>query len=278
MRTRRRALPTGWYPATARECEFEIRNFVNGFTPPDGNWVSGVAPHAGWYFSGKPAARVLKTLASVRKPDVTVVFGGHLSSGHRPVVYIEDSWETPFGNLSMDSGLSMEIVSTTGAFEAPEAFADNTVEIQLPFVKWFFPKSILIAAHSPASMEAASFATKLSELLISRKLSAVFLGSADLTHYGSNDGFSPKGSGSTAVEWVKSVNDKSLVDKALKYDAQGILDDANRLKNTCSPGPIVSAMTCALINGSRQSHLIDYYTSHDIMPGTSFVGYAAIVY
>ena len=278
MRTRERVLPTGWYPATARECEFEIRNFVNDFTPPAGDWISGVAPHAGWYFSGKPAARVLKTLASSKKPDVTVVFGGHLSSGHRPLVYVDDAWETPFGSLSMDQRLAREIISATNSSEVPGTFADNTVEIQLPLVKWFFPKSILIAAHSPASMEARSFATRLAEILVSRKLSAVFLGSADLTHYGTNYGFSPKGSGVRAVEWVKTVNDRSLVDKALNYDAQGVLDDARNLQNTCSPGPIVSAMTCALINGSKKSHLIDYYTSHDIMPGSSFVGYAAIVY
>lgn len=278
MKIRNRVLPTGWYPASARDCEFEIRNFVNGFTPPAGQWVSGIAPHAGWYFSGKPAARVLKTLAAQKKPEVTVVFGGHLSSGHPPIVYAEDAWETPLGNLSMNRELSEELISMTNAIRAPEKFSDNTVEIQLPFVKWFFPKSILIAAHSPASMEARSFANFLCEMLKKKNLTAVFLGSADLTHYGSNYGFTPKGSGESAVEWVKRVNDQSLVKKALNFDIQGVLDDARELQNTCSPGPIVSAMTCASSNGSQQSHLIDYYTSYDIMPGASFVGYAAIVY
>ncbi len=278
MKTRKRVLPSGWYPASARECEFDIRNFVNGFNPPPGNWVAGVAPHAGWYFSGKPSARVMKCLASGKAPDVTVVFGGHLSAGHQPVVYMEDAWETPFGNLTMDSRLSEELVSGTNAIKAPSTFSDNTVEIQLPFVKWFFPKSILLAAHSPASMQAASFAASLCELLKQRGLTAVFLGSADLTHYGPNYGFTPQGSGERAVEWVKKVNDRSVVEKALAMDCKAVVDDAQRLQNTCSPGSIISAITCASIHGANAGHLIDYFTSYDVMPDASFVGYAAIVY
>lgn len=278
MKTRKRMLPSGWYPVTARDCEFDIRNFVNGFSPPEGEWVSGIAPHAGWYFSGKPAARVLKTLAAKRTPEVAVIFGGHLSGDHRPIVYTEDAWETPFGNLTMDAVTADQIIAETGAIRAPDTFADNTVEIQLPLVKWFFPKSTLIAAHAPASIEARSFAISLCHLIKQKSLTAVFLGSADLTHYGQNYHFTPKGTGIGAVEWVKKVNDRSLVDKALAMDAQGVLDDARKLQNTCSPGPIVSAMTCASIHGSKEGHLIDYYTSYDIMPGSSFVGYGAIVY
>ena len=278
MKIRKRMLPSGWYPSTARECEFEIRNFVNGFDPPHGEWISGVAPHAGWYFSGKPAARVVKTLAARKTPHVTVVFGGHLSARNHTMIYLEEAWETPFGNLAMDARLASEIMKQTNVISVPETFADNTVEIQVPFIKWFFPKSILIAAHTPASMEAGEFASSLCNILRQKDLSAVFLGSADMTHYGPNYGFTPKGSGEGAVDWVKKVNDHSLLQKALALDTQGVLDDAAKLQNTCSPGPIVSAITCASFYGSNAGHLIDYYTSYDIMPGSSFVGYGAIVY
>ncbi|MDD3471363.1 MAG: AmmeMemoRadiSam system protein B [Syntrophaceae bacterium] len=278
MKIRKRVLPAGWYPSTARDCEFDIRNFVNGYNPPDGKWIAGIAPHAGWYFSGRPAARVLKALATNNDPDITVVFGGHLPAGHPPIVYTEDAWETPFGNLTMDARFAKEIMAQTQAVAAPETFGDNTVEIQLPFVKWFFPKSRLIAAHSPASMSSESFAKTLCALINQREMTAVFLGSADLTHYGRNYDFSPKGTGIEAVEWVRNVNDKSLIDKALAMNALGVLDDSRELHNTCSPGPIISAMTCASIHESKGGFLIDYFTSYDVMPGSSFVGYAAIVY
>ncbi|OGD27830.1 MAG: AmmeMemoRadiSam system protein B, partial [Candidatus Aminicenantes bacterium RBG_13_63_10] len=165
MKVRKRILPPGWYPGTARECEKEIKAMVEGFTPPPGRWTAGVAPHAGWYFSGRLAARVIRSLAGSDSPQVVVVFGGHLPAGEHPVVYTEDAWETPLGNLAMDSGLVEELARTSGAARAPASFADNTVEIQLPFVKWFFPEAILVAAHAPASAEAESFAGAVYDLM-----------------------------------------------------------------------------------------------------------------
>jgi len=56
-----------------------------GFAPdlPKEVW-GGVVPHAGWYFSGKLAARVFHTLKSMKKPEVVVLFGGHLGPGDLP--------------------------------------------------------------------------------------------------------------------------------------------------------------------------------------------------
>ncbi|MBM3297246.1 MAG: AmmeMemoRadiSam system protein B [Candidatus Aminicenantes bacterium] len=279
MKVRKRVLPPGWYPGTARECEREIKNMIVGFSPPPGRWTAGVAPHAGWFFSGRPAAKAVSGLAASNpSAQAVVVFGGHLPEGERPIVYGEDAWETPFGNLDMDADLALDLTGKADAVRAPASFADNTVEIQLPLVKWFFPKAVLIAAHTPASLEAQTFASALWDLLQERGRSAVFLGSADLTHYGPDYGFAPKGTGSDAVKWVKEVNDKSLVDKVLSMDAAEVLEDARIRHNTCSAGPIVSAMTCAARGGVQRGVLLEYATSHDIRPASSFVGYAAILF
>jgi len=278
MKVRKRILPPGWYPGTARECEKEIKALVDDFTPPPGRWTAGVAPHAGWYFSGRLAARVVRSLAASASPQVVVVFGGHLPAGENPVVYAEDAWDTPFDTLSMDPGLVEDLARATRAVKAPPSFADNTVEVQLPFVKWYFPEAVLLAAHTPASAEAVSFAEAVWDLLETSGRSAAFLGSADLTHYGPDYGFSPRGTGPEAVDWVKKVNDKSVVDKTLAMNVAGVLEDARARHNTCSAGPIVSAMTCAARRGAAKGVLLEYATSHDIRPAESFVGYAAIVF
>jgi hypothetical protein len=278
VKIRKRILPPGWYPGTARECEREIEAMVEGFVPPAGSWTAGVAPHAGWAFSGRLAARVMLSLTGSAPPQVVVVFGGHLPEGESPVVYSEDGWETPFGNLAMDSALAADLIRTTGAVRASASFADNTVEVQLPFVKRFFPGAVLLSAHAPASPEAVSFAWAVCDALEAGGRSAVFLGSADLTHYGPDYGFSPRGTGRAALEWMMKDNDKSLVDKALALDAAGVIDDARTRRNTCSAGPIVSAMTCAARRGAAEGILLEYATSHDIRPSDNFVGYAAILF
>lgn len=278
MSTRRRALPGGWYPTSALECDKSIVEFLEGFNPPQGTWLGGVAPHAGWYFSGRAAARVIKTLAASSKPDRVVLYGGHLGPGSKPIVYTEDEWETPFGPVSMDSDLAGGLAASGEAMPASARFADNTVEIQMPFVKSFFPLVPVIAVHSPSSASAVRLSSALDEALKGKGLTAVYIGSADLTHYGPNYGFTPKGTGPEAVTWVKNENDKSLIDRAVAMDSTGLLEEAAQKHNTCSAGPIASVIASASARGISQGRLLEYYTSYDIMPNSSFVGYAAIVY
>ncbi len=278
MRVRNRSLPSGWYPGSAGECRLEIDDFLRGFSPSEGSWIGGVAPHAGWYFSGKLAARVISSLSAARHPDRVVIYGGHLGGNSDPIVYTEDSWDTPMGPQAMDTEIARELIASGHAVEAGPRFSDNTVEVQLPIIKRFFDGVPLIATHSPSSEKAVHFAAAVDELLKSRGLAAVFLGSADLTHYGPNYGFTPHGTGSSAVRWVKDENDHSLIQKAIAMDARGLLEDARAKQNTCSAGPIASVIESAVRNGAKQGELVEYYTSYDIMPGASFVGYAGIIF
>jgi AmmeMemoRadiSam system protein B len=172
----------------------------------------------------------------------------------------------------------MEIVSAGHAARASDGFSDNTVEVQLPFVSRFFPEVPIIAVHSPSSEKAFLLGKTISRLLADKGLKAAFIGSADLTHYGPNYGFSPKGIGDDAVAWVKNENDKSVIDHALAMASQEVLKDAAAKRNTCSAGPIASVIGSAADHGITEGRLLEYYTSYDVMPNTSFVGYAAIIY
>lgn len=271
-------LPVGWYPGAAKECEREIDDFLAGFEAPKGNWIAGVAPHAGWGFSGRAAARVIKTLSSGRNVDRVVIFGGHLPGGHSPIAYMEDAWETPFGTQDSDAEFAYRLVNEGYASPANRNFSDNTIEIQVPLVRYFFPDSKIIAVHSPSSENAMDLSRTVKSFLDEKGLTAVFLGSADLTHYGPSYGFSPKGTGSSSLKWVKEENDRLLIEKAIAMNATDLIREAVIRQNTCSAGPIASVIEIARLNGINQGKLLDYYTSYDVLPGPSFVGYAAIVY
>ena len=54
----------------------------------------------------------------------------------------------------MDAKFAKELVTRGFAKSAQTHFADNTVEIQVPLVRHFFPETPMIAIHSPASEEA----------------------------------------------------------------------------------------------------------------------------
>ena len=136
MKIRPRTLSPGWYPGTEEETRETIAEFLRDI--PEGNVraSAGVAPHAGWYFSGKVALQVFRNLAS--DADTVVVVGGHLHPGDGILAALEDGYETPLGPLAADLELLEGIRHKVPVEE--DRYVDNTVEVQLPFVKYPHPE------------------------------------------------------------------------------------------------------------------------------------------
>lgn len=277
MGVRQRTLPVGWYPGSAYACQEEIADFIRGVKRlPAGTKVyGGMMPHAGWYFSGKLAAQVFYLAAQALQPQVVCVFGGHLGSASPPLMVSDDGWETPLGTIPVVTEMLGPLRERL-RFEE-EYPGDNTIEIQLPFVKHFFPQAKLLALRAPQSPQALELGRAVVEVAQNLNLSLLAFGSADLTHYGPNYGWAPKGYGAAAVKWVKEINDKHFIDQALALNAKGVLEAAARDQSSCSPGAVAAAISAAKALGASQARLVDYYTSYDIRPGDSFVGYAGIV-
>jgi MEMO1 family protein len=277
MRIRERMLPAGWYPGSAGSCRAEIEQFVTGLTPlpPEVKVYGGIVPHAGWYFSGKAAARVFYLAAKAAQPQIVAVFGGHLGGDSPPLLVTDEAWETPLGNVLLATEFYEPLRKRlTLAAEHP---GDNTIEVQLPLVKYFFPQARVLAVRSPQSSTAIALGEAVAAVARELKVSLLAFGSTDLTHYGPNYGWASKGLGPQAVKWVKEVNDKRFINEALKLDAPGMLQAALEDQSACSPGGAVAAVTAAQKLGARKAGLQDYYTSYDLMPGDSFVGYAGIL-
>ena len=277
MRIRSRMLPPGWYPGSKSECLKEMEQMVAGVKPlPPGTRVmGGIVPHAGWYFSGKLAARVFYLASLVTQPQVVCVCGGHLGGDSPPLLVTDEAWETPLGNVTLATEFYEPLRKRLTLKE--EHPGDNTIEVQLPFVKHFFPQAKVLAVRGPHSQQAIALGEAVAAIAAELKLSLLAFGSTDLTHYGPNYGWAPKGFGADAVKWVKEVNDKKFVDLALKLDSRGMLQAAAQDQSACSAGGAVAAIAAAKKLGATKTALIDYYTSYDIMPGDSFVGYAGIV-
>ena len=210
-----------------------------------------------------------------RQPQVVCVFGGHLGGNSPPLLVADDAWETPLGNLTLATEFYQPLAKRLTLRE--ESPGDNTIEVQLPLVKYFFPQAKLLALRAPHSSTAIELGQAVAAVAKELKVSILVFGSTDLTHYGPNYGFAPKGYGPEAVKWVKEVNDKKFIDQALKLDGPGMLKTAQQDQSACSAGGAVAAVAAAKAAGAHKAALIDYYTSYDVMPGDSFVGYAGIV-
>ena len=281
MSRRKRNLPRGWYPWDGKDCRKEIESYLEGWSPPPDlsfKGLGGIIPHAGWYFSGKLTARIFYSLRSKSKVELVVVYGGHLGPESLPQIVMEEAWETPFGDIEIHIDLAKNLMKRIDAKKENPSTGDNTIEIQLAMVKHFFPEAKLLAIRSPISLKAKALGEAVAEIAREKGIHILAIGSTDLTHYGPNYGFLTKGIGPSAVEWVKKENDKGFIDRALKMDTEGLLKHALENDSACSAGAAASAMATCKSLGAEKGILLDYYTSYDILPDQSFVGYAGIVY
>ena len=280
MSYRPRNLPRGWYPMNPKECRLEIESYLEGWYPSvlPKTARGGIVPHAGWYFSGRLAARVLYLLKSNVAAELIVLYGGHLGPNDSPRIVMEKSWETPLGEIEMDSEFAKELMKRIEMRAESPSSGDNTMEIQVPMIKYHFPDAKLLAIRSPSSLRAKALGEEVARLAQERRVTILALGSTDLTHYGPNYGFVTKGVGPSALKWVREENDRGFIHHALSMDAEGLIRHAAQYDSACSAGAAVSALVTCHVLGAEKGTLIDYYTSYDIMPDESFVGYAGILY
>ena len=274
MNIRPRVLPPGWYPETRTETERTIARYLKDIPEKAGRATAGVAPHAGWEFSGRIALRVFLSLE--KDADTVVIVGGHLHASEGVLAAFEDGYDTPLGALGADLGLLEEMKGEIDLGE--DRYSDNTVEVQLPFVRYLFPKSQALSLRASPSGVAVDLGKAIREAARALKKKVVVVGSTDLTHYGSNYGFAPEGRGERALRWVKEVNDRGFIDNLLAMDAEGALEHARENHSACSAGGAVSALAFAHQAGVERGRLLEYSTSYDIHPSESFVGYAGIVF
>lgn len=271
---RKRMLPQGWYPKSASAVEERLQSWAGIESGVKEDAVSCIVPHAGWGFSGELAFAALRRL--VQPLDTIAVIGGHLPARPSLLITKADRFETPLGYLESDTRMlrrlcdEMEYREDTGP--------DNTVEVQLPLIKYLFPDVQVVAVRISPTAEAAALGKRVHELAgeLGRRMAVV--GSTDLTHYGPAYGFSPAGTGEKAVNWVREENDKEFIDLSLSMDAAGAVNHANTHHSACSAGAAAAAISFAGEAGAAKGHLIGHRLSSDIAAADSFVGYGAIVF
>jgi AmmeMemoRadiSam system protein B len=285
MKIREYSLPSGWYPREAAEIACFLQEWRTGEGTFPRNAAAAVAPHAGWFFSGRIAAAAVSSLD--READTVAILGGHLAASSPILVAGEDAFRSPLGLMPMDgelrgaftAALELKARRPGGTVWMPDRYRDNTVEVLVPMVHFFFPRARLLALRLPA--DSSSWETGM--LLageagaLGRKL--VVLGSTDLTHYGTNYGFCPKGRGKAALEWVREVNDRRFIQAVLAGDRAAVLERAEGEFSACSAGAVLGVLGFAA--GAAPGfvpRLLAYGTSADgeaETPG-SFVGYGGI--
>ena len=273
MQIRDYSLPAGWYPRDSRA----VSEFLSPFSAQKGSSRAAISPHAGWYYSGALAALGISSLT--RDAQTIVILGGHLGAGSPPLFAMEDAVRTPLGHMEIDAALRQDLINELGGAE--DRYRDNTIEVLLPMARYFFPDAKLLWLRLPAEIESFDAGKTISRTVAKLNIKINVLASTDLTHYGSNYGFSPKGRGKAALRWVREVNDANFIKAVEEGDPEKALSRAEEERAACSAGAVLGAMGFAREEKLANARLLEYAASADITgeeEPDSFVGYAAFAW
>jgi AmmeMemoRadiSam system protein B len=290
MNVRKPAVAGQFYGGTETQCLAEIEEClpVHDLMAelPD-PIVAAIVPHAGWVFSGELAAMAFKAIQQVNKEvDTFVIFGAaHRYYDGGAVVDDSEAWQTPLGQIEIDTELAAQIIAK-GAIANADAHRDeHSIEVQVPFIQHLFPKARIVPIIVPVADFDPAFGAHVGQLIhdqTDKKI--VCVASTDLTHYGPRYGFCPEGVGSAALKWAREVNDMEFIDLALRMEADRLLKVALDKGNACGPAAVATLVAAAKAMGRICGVLLGHTTSNDIMKSKfnetseESVGYAAIVF
>jgi AmmeMemoRadiSam system protein B len=291
MDCRKPAVAGSFYPGSGKECLAEIKGCLSsgrGGVKISEPILGGIVPHAGWVFSGDLAGMVFSAIEQANGGvDTFVIFGAvHRYFGRYGSVYESGSWETPLGEIAIDEELAGEIAKIDCIAADKASHADeHSIEVQVPFVQYFFPRAKIVPVMVPPMADAAYLGERVGEVIAGLgDKKVVCIASTDLTHYGPRYSFTPQGVGKKGIDWAKDVNDAKFIELALSMEAQELFETAMECENSCGPGAAVALVSAMKVLGREKGELLAHTNSYEVMvekfgeESDESVGYAAIVY
>lgn len=230
-------------------------NIVNQLNHLKSNAI--VVPHAGWIYSGFTANIAYRVLKN-QKPTTVIVIGPSHRIGFEGVSVATDQlYETPLGDVAMDSTLIQECLEKLGCIHIDNAHFEHSTEVQIPFLKYYLPEckivELVYSSIPPSKLE------PIIEYFLSLPDTAVVI-STDLSHY-------------YPLEQAKQLD--SICLDALKNR------NVNRLHQGCEACGKIGVETMIEIATKRglKTIILDYRTSADTSKDpTRVVGYASALF
>lgn len=147
---RKPAFAGTFYPGNRDALLQQLRLLFSAVTPNkiSGKVVAVVAPHAGYFYSGKVAASAYNQLMpGVKYDNVFILASSHHASFEGAALYSEGHYETPLGIVRVNIPLSRKLVE-----EHPDLFrsyptahqTEHSIEVQLPFLQYLYREDLQI--------------------------------------------------------------------------------------------------------------------------------------
>jgi AmmeMemoRadiSam system protein B/AmmeMemoRadiSam system protein A len=268
MNMKRQAVVAGqFYPRGLSELKAMIKKMVE----PDAvkeEAIGYYAPHAGFVYSGGVAGAVV---SRIKPADTYIILGpNHTGLGAPFSIMTEGIWETPLGEVAVDTDLAKNIVAHSDVLKSDAAAhaREHSIEVQLPFIQYFkqdFKFVPIILSHASAE-DYREIGKAIADSIRESGKQVIIVASGDMTHY----------------EPEKAAREKDMraIDAMLKLDAEELLSRVTRYDiSMCGYGSAAVLIYAARELGANEAELIRYTNSGETTGDkSSVVGYAGIIF
>ena len=255
-----------FYPASATELRTMIKGMVDEKAARE-DVIGLISPHAGYIYSGPVAGA---TISRVKFKDTFIIMGpNHTGMGKPLSIMTKGNWETPLGQVEIDSALAERILATSRYLqEDPGAHQyEHSLEVQIPFLQ-YFKKDFRIVPITLAYSSATAYkelGKEIAQAVMDLKKNVVIIASSDMTHYEPQESAQRKDS--QAIEAILELNEDKLLRRVSELNI-----------SMCGYAPTVALISAAKKLGATRAELVRYQTSGDTTGDYSaVVGYAGII-
>lgn len=257
-----------FYPRDRASLRDEAGSYLTNVTSTAPTQAIGcIAPHAGYMYSGHVAGAVF---ARIVVPQCCLVLcPNHTGMGPALSIMSEGEWETPLGNVAIDTALAESLKQRFPALQEDSAAhrAEHAAEVELPFLQMRQPdlRFVPIAVGTRQFETLEHLGQAIADVIAAQKQPMLIVASSDMNHYESDT--------------VTRVKDHRALERVLTLDPRGLYDLVTQQDiSMCGFGPAVAMLTAARKLGATSAELVKYATSADVSGDRErVVGYAGIV-
>jgi AmmeMemoRadiSam system protein B/AmmeMemoRadiSam system protein A len=255
-----------FYPASPRQLKAMIKGMIDEKAEKE-EVIGLVSPHAGYEYSG-PVVGAL--VSRIKFKDTFIIMGpNHTGRGKAFSIMTEGVWQTPLGDIEIDSELAKRILGFSRYLKEDQVahLDEHSIEVQLPFLQYFKPdvKFVPIVFSFGTGDIYQEIGREIARATKELKREVVIMASSDMTHYESQE--SAQWKDAQAIEAIVELNEEKLLQRVQTLNI-----------TMCGYAPAVSLISAAKELGATRAELVKYQTSGDTTGDySSVVGYAGIV-
>ena len=241
--------------ASAEKSYIEIDDHISGL----------IAPHAGYVYSGKQAAKAYQNLKNKTYQCICIISPSHREYFSAISVYPGEGYQTPLGICPVDKTARKLALECKGVISSIEGHrAEHALEVQLPFVQYFLGNipilPLVMGDQGKKSIEEAGECVR--RLYETYGKDILFIASSDLSHF--HDSHTAKKIDGEFISLLEKADTEIILEKLQTNDLEA-----------CGAGPIIAILQGLDIK-SKNIRVLGYTHSGDVSNDhDSVVGYTS---